>query len=91
MTPEEKIEFAAGQVHALMGVCHALILSHQNLPLLSRSIELLSQANLAGAETKLVDDHYIDGIQDIWARMRKALETAPEQRAILETPRRDHR
>lgn len=89
MTAEEKIDFLGGQVHALFGVCNALILSHQNLPLASRSVALIAQANLAGAETKLVAESYIDGVQDIWGRIRIALETAPEQRAIFEASRRE--
>jgi hypothetical protein len=78
MTESEKIEFLAGQVHALMGFTTAVVLSHPNVPLLAKGIETVAQANLALAEGIAVTDRYIDGIQDIWGAVRKAIAIASE-------------
>ena len=69
MTESEKIEFTAGRVHALVGFMTAVILTHPNPAQLAKALEKVGQANLATAESALVVDAYVDGVQDMQRRI----------------------
>jgi hypothetical protein len=86
MTEREKIEFLAGEVHALMGFATAVVLSHSDLSLLASKIEEVSQANLARAEGESVTDSYVDGVLEIWDRLRGALQIAEAARSRPKSP-----
>ena len=75
MTESEKIEFTAGRVHALVGFVTAIILSHPNPACLAHSLEEVGLANLATAEAS-ASDRYVEGVQDMQQRIRKAVEIA---------------
>lgn len=80
MTPEEKIEFLAGQVHALIGFATAIITASPDPGHLARHLDFVGQINLAQAEGELVPNVYIEGVQDIQDRLREAVETALKHR-----------
>jgi hypothetical protein len=75
MTDSEKLEFLAGQVHALMGFAMAVITSHPNRSLLAEHFEKIAEINLARAEGELVSDDYVDGVLDVKERLKRTLET----------------
>jgi hypothetical protein len=81
MDQSEKIEFLGGQVHALVGFAHAVILSHPNLAVLSQHLERRGMANLAVAETSAVREEYVLGVEDIRDRLKLAVTSALAQRA----------
>jgi hypothetical protein len=81
MDQSEKIEFLGGQVHALVGFAHAVILSHPNLAVLAQHLERRGMANLAVAETSAVREEYVLGVEDIRDRLKLAVTSALAQRA----------
>jgi hypothetical protein len=76
MTPEEKIEFLGGQVHALVGVCAAFINNDPNPTRLDKLLETVEQATLARVESELVQEDYLEGVRDVMDRLRKAAASA---------------
>jgi hypothetical protein len=80
MTQDEKIEFLGGQVHALVAFAHAVILTHPDLPALTKHLERRMTANLATAETSAVREEYVLGVEDIRDRLKVAVTIALEQR-----------
>lgn len=81
MTESEKIEFLGGQVHALMGFAIAVITTNADPAKLARHLDFVGQVTLARTENDLVSDTYIEGIQDVQDRLKRAVETALKQRA----------
>jgi hypothetical protein len=80
MDQNEKIEFLAGQVHALVGFAHAVISSHPNPAVLARHLERIGTVNLARAETAAVHEEYVLGVEDIQGRLKLAVTSARAQR-----------
>lgn len=80
MTSDKKLEFLAGQVHALIGFATALVTSHPNLDLLAGHLEKAGEINLARAESTPVADAYIEGVLDVKDRLKELVEIALEQR-----------
>jgi hypothetical protein len=73
MTPEEKIEFLGGQVHALSAICIALIYDHSNPERFGRWLDVTEQAMLARIESTLLDEEYLEGFQEMIAKMKQTL------------------
>jgi hypothetical protein len=82
MDQSEKIEFLAGEVHALMGFATAIVMTHPDISELAEQIEQTAQANLALAEGSVVPDEFVEGVQHIWDRIRKAIKTSQAQQTI---------
>jgi hypothetical protein len=80
MTESEKIEFLGGQVHALIGFATAVITASADPSRLGRHLDFVGQINLARAEGSLVSDVYVEGVQDIQDRLRRAVEMALKHR-----------
>jgi hypothetical protein len=82
MDCEEKVDFAGGQVHALIGVCVAVIISQSETGLMRTQsmLEAAEQASLARAEGDPVSDDYIAGIRDVMDRLKASVENALERR-----------
>jgi hypothetical protein len=80
MDRDEKIEFIAGQVHALMAFAQAVISTHPNLALLARHLDHIGTINLAHAETSPVHEEYVLGVEDIRGRLKEAVTNAAAQR-----------
>jgi hypothetical protein len=81
MTESEKIEFLAGQIHALMGFALAVINTHPSPAQLSRHLDFAGEITLARAEGTLVSDHYVEGLQNVQDRLRRGVETALQHQA----------
>ena len=81
MTDSEKIEFLAGQVHALMGFAIAIITTSADPTRLARHLDFVGEITLARTEGASVPDSYVEGVQDIQDRLTRAVETARTPRA----------
>jgi hypothetical protein len=79
MTDSEKLEFLAGRVHGLIGFATAIITSHPNLGVLAHHLKTVGEINLARAETELVSDEYVRGVEDVKGRVERAVEIALAQ------------
>jgi hypothetical protein len=79
MTDDEKLEFLAGQVHALVGFAPAVITSHPNLGVLARHLEKVGQINSVSAETSLASDAYVEGVRNMQDRLKAIVEMASAQ------------
>ena len=88
MTNAEKLEFLAGQVHALVGFSLAAINTHPALATLARHLELVEQANLKRVEATKATDEYVDGLRDVFDRLKTGLESARALRKKRNKPRR---
>ena len=64
MTDAQRINFLAGQVHALVTFAGAVIKTHPNAQALRVEIDRLHQVALALTESRLVSDEYIDGMRE---------------------------
>jgi len=80
MTDAERLDFLAGQVHALMGFAQAVISTHHAPERLARHLDSIGQMALARAEGTLVSDDYVDGVQDVQNRLKRGVEIALGQR-----------
>ena len=76
MTNAEKLEFLAGQVHALVGFSLAAINTHPGLASLARHLELVEKSSLARVEASAVTEDYVDGLRDVFDRLKTGLESA---------------
>jgi hypothetical protein len=81
MTDSEKIEFFGGQVHALMGFAQAVIMTNPSPERFSRHLDFVGQIALARAESSLVTDAYIDGVQDVQDRLSRSVQMALQRQA----------
>jgi hypothetical protein len=84
MTDGEKLEFLAGRVHALVGFATAVIPSHPNPALLAEHLEKVGAVNLAQAETAVVHEEYVLGVEDMRDRLKDAVAIAMAQRTTPE-------
>lgn len=80
VTESEKIEFLAGQLHALMGFATANICSDPRLEELAEGIEKVGEVNLARVEGDLVSDEYVEGVLHVRKHLRQSVEIARAQR-----------
>jgi hypothetical protein len=75
----KNLDFAGGQVHALISFLNALIETHPNPDVLAKRFERISQVALALVEGTLVSDEFLDGRQNVTDRLKLALERAQVQ------------
>lgn len=80
MTEDDKLEFMAGRVHALVGFATAMITSHPEPDVLARHVENILPINEAAAEISAVPDAYVEGVYDVLDRLLRAVKMAQEQR-----------
>lgn len=81
-TPEtENVRFLAGQVHALIGFCIAIINSHPSPGELSQHIEAVEHVTIAHVESTLVIEDFLDGVRNVFDRLRLAIASAEAQQA----------
>jgi hypothetical protein len=88
MTDSEKLEFLAGQVHALVGFGLAAINTHPSLASLARHLDLAEKATLARVEASAATHDYVDGLRDVFDRLKTGLESARALRKKRNKPRR---
>jgi hypothetical protein len=84
----ENVQFLAGQVHALVGFCIAIINTHPSPAALSQHIEAVEHVTLAHVESTLVIEDFLDGVRNVFDRLKIAVASAEsrqaEQTAIAE-------
>jgi hypothetical protein len=82
-TESENIRFLAGQVHALVGFCVAVINSHPSPAELGLHLDAVEHVTLAHVESTLVMEEFIDGMRNVFDRLKAAVADA-EARQDLE-------
>jgi hypothetical protein len=75
-TESENIRFLAGQVHALVGFCVAVINSHPSPAELGLHLDAVEHVTLAHVESTLVMEEFIDGMRDVFDRLKAAVADA---------------
>jgi hypothetical protein len=81
----ENIRFLAGQVHALVGFCVALINTHPSPADLTMHLEAVEHVTLARVESTLVIEDFLDGMRDVFDRLKTAVATAEARQEANET------
>jgi hypothetical protein len=93
----ENVQFIAGQVHALVGFCVAVINSHPSPEMLGLHLEAVEHVTLAHVESTLVMEDFLEGTRNVFDRLKAAVADAEarqeERTASAETtsgePERD--
>ena len=80
----ENVQFLAGQVHALVGFCIAIINTHPSPAELSQHIEAAEHVTLAHVESTLVIEDFLDGVRNVFDRLKIAVADA-EARQVAQT------
>jgi hypothetical protein len=75
-TESDNIRFLAGQVHALVGFCVAAINSHSSPEVLGLHLDAVEHVTLAHVESTLVVEEFIDGMRDVFDRLKAAVADA---------------
>jgi hypothetical protein len=77
----ENVQFLAGQVHALIGFCIAIINTHPSPAELSQHIEAAEHVTLAHVESTLVIEDFLDGVRNVFDRLKIAVADAEARQA----------
>jgi hypothetical protein len=77
----ENVRFLAGQVHALVGFCVTIINTHPSPADLSQHIEAVEQVTLARVESTLVIEDFLDGVRNVFDRLKTAVADAEARQA----------
>ena len=95
----ENLHFIAGQVHALVGFCVAVINSHPSPEMLGLHLDAVEHVTLAHVESALVMEDFLEGTRNVFDRLRAAVADAEARReeeerrasaeAASEEPERD--
>ena len=74
MSDSEKIDFIGGQVKALTHFIVVLINTHPDPVSLQKLYTVVKQVGLAKIEADLVDDEYLEGMQDVYQQIERVFE-----------------
>src|SRR5215471_17337233 len=93
----ENVHFIAGQVHALVGFCVAVINSHPSPEMLGLHLDAVEHVTLAHVESTLVMEDFLEGVRNVFDRLKAAVadaEARQEERTTCaesasEEPERD--
>jgi hypothetical protein len=77
----ENVQFLAGQVHALIGFCIAIINTHPSPAELSQHIEAVEHVTLAHVESTLVIEGFLDGVRNVFDRLKIVVADAEGRQA----------
>jgi hypothetical protein len=80
-TETENVRFLAGQVHALIGFCIAVINTHPAPTDLSLHLDAVEHVTLAKVESTLVIEEFLDGVRNVFDRLRRAVADAEARQA----------
>jgi hypothetical protein len=80
-TETENVHFLAGQVHGLIGFCIAVINTHPSPANLSQHIEAVEHVTLARVESTLVIEDFLDGVRNVFDRLKTAAAIAEARQA----------
>jgi hypothetical protein len=72
----ENVHFVAGQVHALVGFCVAVINSHPSPEMLGLHLEAVEHVTLAHVESTLVMEDFLEGTRNVFDRLKAAVADA---------------
>ena len=77
----ENVRFLAGQVHALVGFCVTLINTHPSPADLGLHLDAVEQITLARVESTLVIEEFLNGVRNVFDRLRIAVANAETRQA----------
>jgi hypothetical protein len=77
----KNVRFLAGQVHALVGFCVAIINTHPSAGELSQHLDAAEHVTLAHVESTLVIEDFLDGVRNVFDRLRDAVASAEARQA----------
>jgi len=77
----ENVGFLAGQVHALVGFCVTIINTHPSPADLSQHVEAVEHVTLARVESTLVIENFLDGVRNVFDRLKTAVADAEARQA----------
>jgi hypothetical protein len=80
----ENIRFLAGQVHALVGFCVAVINTHPSPADLNLHLEAVEHVTLAHVESTLVIEDFLDGMRNVFDRLKTAVASAEARQEVQE-------
>lgn len=80
-TETENVRFLAGQMHALIGFCIAVINTHPSPAELSLHLDAVEHVTLAKVESTLVIEEFLDGVRNVFDRLRRAVADAEARQA----------
>jgi hypothetical protein len=80
----ENIRFLAGQVHALVGFCVAVINTHPSPADLNLHLEAVEHVTLARVESTLVIEDFLDGMRNVFDRLKTAVANAEARQEAQE-------
>jgi hypothetical protein len=72
----ENVHFLAGQVHALVGFCIAVINNHPSPAQLGLHLDAVEHVTLAQVESTLVMEDFLDGVRNVFDRLKIAVADA---------------
>jgi hypothetical protein len=75
---EERLDFLAGQVHALRSFAHATISAHESPERLGKLIDEVIETAIAQATPESVMDEYLHGLQEEGTNLRRCVEIAKQ-------------
>jgi hypothetical protein len=76
----ENVHFIAGQVHALVGFCVAVINSHPSPEMLGLHLDAVEHVTLAHVEATLVMEDFLHGTRNVFDRLKAAAADAEARR-----------
>jgi hypothetical protein len=82
----ENVQFLAGQVHAIVGFCIAIINTHPSPAELSQHIGAAEHVTLAHVESTLVIEDFLDGVRNVFDRLKIAVADAEARQAAQAAP-----
>ena len=84
----ENVRFLAGQVHALVGFCVTVINTHPSPADLSMHLDAVEQVTLARVESTLVIEEFLQGVRNVFDRLKTAVANAEIRQANQSEARR---
>src|SRR5215469_4053554 len=72
----ENVLFLAGQVHALVGFCIAVINAHPSPAELGLHLDAAEHVTLAHVESTLVMEDFLEGVRNVFDRLKAAVADA---------------
>jgi len=80
-TETENVRFLAGQVHALVGFCIAVINTHPSPTELGLHVDAAEHVTLAHVESTLVLEDFLEGVRNVFDRLKTAVADAEARQA----------
>jgi len=85
----ENVHFLAGQVHALVGFCIAVIHNHPSPSKLGLHLDAVEHVTLAHVESTLVREDFLDGVRNVFDRLKMAVADAESRHEEQTAPAKE--